>query len=244
MNGDCQVTLDGITLAGFLSAGRQSVITGDVDITVTNSTIPTVYACASQTAGRVDGDITITLGQGAQVGNYTIESNSMSAVEGTNTLIVDGGTVTNVKKASENAASGATAVVLKSGRIDTCKDAADTVTVDIPTGKNLTVGGQVEADTLQSAGTLTFTGEATLTANAVTGTVNCAVAGEVLSDHLYMDAPAGSNVLFDSSTGILGVNGQWTVGGTSADEKFVGLILTADADVKVTLYKGVAEEGR
>ena len=244
VNGDCKVTLDGITLAGFLSAGRQSVITGNVNISITNSVIPTVYACASQTTGRVDGDITITLGQGAQVNNYTIESNSMSAVQGTNTLIVDGGSVTTVKKASENTASGATNVVLKSGRIDTCKDAADTVSVNIPADKTLTIGGQVGASTVQSAGSLVFTGEATLTAAAITGTVNCAVAGEVLSDHLYISGPSNADVRFDSGTGIKGNNGQWTLGGLPADDGFVGLVLTAEPSIKVTLYSGVKEEGR
>ena len=244
VDGDAKVTLDGITVVGVVSGGRQSVITGDLSISITNSTIPTIYACASQTTGRIDGDVTITLAEGAQVGDYIIESNTMSAVKGTNTLILDGGTVTTVKKSSENAACGATAVVLNSGRIDTCKDAADTVTVNIPADKTLTIGGQVVANTVQSAGTLTFTGEATLTANAVTGTVNCTVAGEVLSDHLYVDAPAGSVVRFDPATGILGVDGQWTVGGTGADDGFVGLILVAESGINVTLYKGVAEEGR
>ena len=244
VDGDCLVDLDGITLNGFLSAGRQSVVTGDVTVSVKNSVIPTVYACASQTTGRVDGDITITLGAGAQVTNYTIESNSMSVVGGTNTLILDGGSVSAVKKSSENTASGATAVVLKSGRIDTCQNAADTVSVNVESGKNLTIGGQLDVDSLQCAGTLTFTGEATLTAAAVTGSVNCLVEEEALSDHLYVSAPVSSNIRFDASTGILGVDGQWTVGGTSAEENFVGLILTAEPDVTVTLYKGVAEEGR
>jgi len=244
VDGDAQVTLDGITVVGVLSGGRQSVITGDLTISVTNSDIATIYACASQTTGRIDGDVTITLGQGAQVNNYVIESNTMSVVEGTNTLILDGGTVTTVKKSSENTSSGATEVVLRSGRIDTCQGAADTVSVDIPAGKTLTIGGQVDANTVQSAGTLTFTGEATLNAAAVTGTLNCTVEGEAIPDHLYVTAPAGSGVRFDAATGILGVDGQWTVGGTAADDDFVGLILVAENGITVTLYKGVAEEGR
>ena len=244
VNGDCKVVLDGVTLEGFLSAGRQSIITGDVSVSVTNSTIPTVYACASQTTGRVDGDITVTLGAGAQVNNYTVESNTMSVVKGTNTLILDGGTVTTVKKNSENAASGATAVVLKSGRIDTCSGAADTVTVDVPDAKTLTVGGQVQATALKCAGTVCFTGEATLSAQSVTGTVNCTVEGDVLNDHLYMEVPGGSDIQFAPETGIKGNNGQWTVGGVPVDDGFVGLVLTAQPGVKVTLYGGVAEEGR
>ena len=244
VDGDCKVTLDGITLVGFLSAGRQSVITGDVTISVTNSVIPTVYACASQTTGRVDGDITVTLGQGAQVENYTIESSSMSAVKGTNTLILDGGQVTTIKKSSENTESGPTSVVLKSGRVDTCQTAADNVQVNIPADQMLTIGGQVTANSVQSAGTLCFTGEATLTAAAVTGTVNCTVAGEVLADHLYVSAPAGAGVRFDAATGVLGVDGQWTVGGVGTDDSFVGLILTAPSEINVTLYGGVKEEGR
>ena len=225
VNGDCNVTISGITMTGSLSVGYQATVKGNVNVQVTDTAISSVYACSTQPTGSVDGNITVTLGAGASITNYTIESNTMSVVKGTNTLILDGGQVATVKKSSENAASGATAVMLKSGRIDSCNGAADTVTVDIPTGKNLTVGGQVDANSVKSAGTLTFAGEATLTAATVTGTVLCDVSGEVLPNHLYVSAPSNSDIQFNSESGIKGNSGQWTVGGVPADDDFVGLIL-------------------
>ena len=244
VNGNCVADLSGITLGGTLSVGYQANVTGNVTVSVTNSTIPSIYACATQATGSVGGNISVTLGTGAQITTYVMEDGSRSAVNGTNTLILDGGQVSTIKKNSDNTANGASSVVLKSGCVNTCKAAADNVQVNIPSGKMLTIGGQVEANSVQSAGTLCFTGEATLKAAAVTGTVNCTVAGEVLPDHLYVDAPAGAGVKFDSATGILGVNGQWTVGGTDTEDSFVGLILTAPSGIKVTLYSGVKEEGR
>ena len=244
VNGDCNVTISGVTLGGSLSMGYQATITGNVNISVTDSTIPTVYACSTQTTGKVDGNITVTLGSGAQITSYNIESNTMSAVTGTNTLILDGGQVTTIKKSSENAASGATAVTLKSGRVDTCKGAADTVQVMIPTGKTLTIGGQVEANSLSCDGTVCFTGNSSLTAETVTGSVACDVEGEVLPSHMYITAPVGADISFAESTGIIGNGGEWTLNGQPADENFIGLVLTAKPGITVTLYQGVKEEGR
>lgn len=244
VKGNCKVSIRGVTLEGSLSVGYQATVTGDVHISVTDSVIPSLYACSTQTTGKVGGDITVTLGSGAKVTGYTLESNSMSAVAGTNTLILDGGQVTTIKKTSENAASGATAVLLKSGRVDTCNAAADTTQVSIPKGKTLTVGGQVTADTLEGSGTLNFTGKASLTAERVVGTVNCSVEGEVLAKHLYITAPGDADIQFDEATGIIGSSGEWTLNGEPADEEFVGLVLTAAPGITVTLYKGVAEENR
>lgn len=244
VKGDCNVSISGVTLEGSLSVGYQATVTGDVNISVADSVIPSIYACATQTTGKVGGDVTVTLGSGAKVTSYTLESNTMSAVAGTNTLILDGGQVTTIKKSSENAASGATAVQLKSGRVDTCKAAADNVQVNIPTGKTLTVGGQVTANTLEGSGTLCFTGDASLTTETVVGTVKCSVEGEVLPKHMYITAPKDSQIQFDPSTGIIGNGGEWTLGGVPADENFVGLVLTSVPGLTVTLYNGVAEENR
>ena len=243
VSGDCNVSLSGITLLGSLSVGYQAIVKGNVNCVVTDSTIPSVYACATQTTGSVGGNVTFTLGAGANVTNYTIESGSMSAVKGTNTLILSGGTVNAIKKSSENAASGATSVVLQYGSVNSCKG-ADEIKMEIPDGKMLFIGGQVEASSVKSAGTLCFGEDATLTAGAVTGTVFCTVDGAAKESHLYVQAPAGSDIRFDSATGIMGYDGQWTVNGAPADMEFVGLILSAEAGVTVTLYNGVAESGR
>ena len=245
VNGNCNVTLSGATLVGgILSAGYQATITGNVNVQISNTTIPSIYAMSNKSTGGVNGNFTVTLGEGAQVTTYLMEDSTRSAVKGTNALVLDGGYVKTIKKNSDNSANGQSTILLSSGRIDSCNGAADTVTVDIPTGKALTVGGPVDANSVKSAGTLTFTGEATLTAAAVTGTVLCDVSGEVLPNHLYVSAPSNSDIQFNSESGIKGNNGQWTVGGVPADDDFIGLVLTAESGIKVTLYGGVKEEGR
>ncbi|MBR4863128.1 MAG: hypothetical protein IKU07_01025, partial [Oscillospiraceae bacterium] len=241
VTGDCTADISGCIVDTGIAMGYKGIAKGNANITITNTTVTNVYPCSTNTAGAVEGSVTITLGEGACVGNVYTDSSSMSYVKGGVTYYIDGAEIDTIKRSSQHASTGETVVNVKSGTVKTCKDAADAVNIDIPENKTLILTGETEADTLKSAGTLEFSGSATLTAKAVAGSVYCTVDGTVLPGHLYLDAPADADITFDKSTGIQNNNGQWTVGGEAGEDNFTGLVLVAKPDVTVTLYTGYVD---
>ena len=241
VSGDCTVNISGCTVENSVAMGYKGNAKGNTTIHITNTYVKTLYACSTQPTGSVGGDVTITLGEGAEVGTFYTESGSMSVIKGTNTLILDGGSIDTIKKSSENTESGATALFLNWGTVKNCEKAADTVSINIPQDKTLTVTGDVVVDTLEAAGTLNFSGKASVSATTVTGSVNCTVADTVLAGHSYVNAPADAAISFPESSGILSVNGQWTLNGLPVEEDFDGIILTATPGVTVKLYTGYSE---
>ena len=238
VSGDCNVDISGCTVENSVAMGYKGNAKGNTNIHISNSTVKSLYPCSTQSTGSVAGSVTITLGEGAKIGTYSSESSTMSSVVGGATLILDGGEIDTVKKTSENAASGATAVILKSGKVDTCELPADTVQIAIPEGKKLTVTGETSVHSLESAGTLAFSDNGSLITSAVNGEVNCTVEGGVLPGHLYLDAPADAQISFDEASGIKATDGQWTLGGLPVEENFTGVILMAKPDVTVKFYTG------
>lgn len=59
--------------------------------------------------------------------------------------------------------------------------------------------------------------------------------------HLYFDAPAGSQIVFDEGSGIVENEGQWTLDGVPVVETFTGVILLAKPDVTVKFYTGYTD---
>lgn len=147
VTGQCNVTVSGCTVENSIAMGYKGNAKGNANIHVTDTTVKLIHPCSTQSTGSVEGAVTVTLGAGADVGTYYTESGTMSAVGGGTTLILDGGSIDAIKKSSENASTCATAVILKSGTVDSCQAPADSTTVAIPKNKTLTVTGKVEADT-------------------------------------------------------------------------------------------------
>ena len=241
VSGDCTVNISGCTVVNSVAMGYKGNAKGNTTIDISDAYVKAVYACSTQSTGSVGGDVTVTLGEGADVGTFYTESGSMSVVKGTTSLILDGGKIDTIKKSSENTGSGATFVLLKSGSVGTCVTPADSTQIQIPQGKTLTVTEEVSADSLTGDGTLNIGSKATVTASAVTGTVNCTVEGTVLPGHLYVSAPADAQIVFDASTGIVQNDGQWTLNGSPVEEAFAGAILLAKPDVTVKLYTGYTD---
>lgn len=243
VTGNVKLTMTG-GKASWVAACRTSTISGNVEMTFSGTAnITSVVYGGAATSGNISGNSTITLGQGAKIANLYVGSNGAGNITGTATVIIDGydGTFTTLAGtggASCTGTIGATRLLLKSGTLSKTPTDFDTVDIDIPEGKTLSLACSLSADTLKSSGTLNFSGAASLTAAAVTGQVNCIVQGEVLPGHLYVSAPAGSNISFDENTGIVENNGQWTLGGLPVDEDFTGLVLMAKPEITVSLYTG------
>lgn len=242
VTGNCKADISGVTVDTSIAISYKGIIQGNVEIKLSDLTCNnTLFACPNQTAGQVGGNVTITLESNVTAPKLYVEGSDRGTVLGSTTVILDGENqfIDTITRGSKPANGGASAVILKSGRI-MGSVAADNVSIQVPQDKTLTVdGGALVADT--AAGAVVFRGSATLTVGAVEGALSCTVDGAVLPGHVYVTAPAGSAVSFPEATGIKEAAGQWTLGGVSVDVSFCGLVLMAKPDVTVKLYTGFVD---
>jgi len=244
-NGDVKLTMTGGTTAN-LAVLRTGTVTGDVEMHFSGTARVTgaIYA-GGATTGTLKKSCTITLGQGASFKNLYAGSNGSGSIAGAVTVICDGfdGTFTNFKGKGGSSCTGtvgSSRLVLKSGTVQIAPTDFGTVDIELPENKTLMLGCQLTADTLTGAGTLNFSGAASLTAGAVTGGVNCTVDGEVLENHTYVTAPSGSAISFPEDSGITEQNGKWCKQNLDG---FKGLVLKTDPANKVVLYTGLYRAG-
>ena len=246
VSGTAKLTMTGGTLTGFIAPSyAYNAVTGNVEINLSNMSAANIY-CAPTSTGTVTGDVNITFGENVNIsGSVYAGGNGAGSIGGTVNFILDGADTTGYDKLVGTGTSnftgtlGASTLLLKSGTLGVSPASFTSVAVDIPAGKTLTISDcAVTADTVKSAGTLAFSGTGSLTAEAVTGTVNCAVTDQPLNYHPYIVAPAGSGFVFANNT-IPEDNGMWILG--SLDD-FKGLVLTTTADnISIKLYDGYAD---
>ena len=238
--------MTGGRLTGFIapSYGNSATI-GSVDINLSNASVSAIY-CAPVSSGTVTGDVNLTLGENTEVrGSLYTGGNGSGSVTGAVNIILDGMDTTGCDKIRNGGGTdytgsvGSGNITLKSGVVTNTISGFTNAAVDIPEGKTLTIKKySVTADTVQSAGTLAFSGTGKLSAAAVTGTVNCVIDGFQFNNYPYITAPAGSGFVF-ADNAIPEDNGVWI---KKDLENFHGLILTAEDGVTVTLYTGFDPE--
>ena len=245
VTGNAKLTMIGGVSAN-LAATRTGAVSGDVDMTFSGnaSVTGTIYAGAA-TSGNVSGNVNITLLQNAGFKSLYAGSNGSGKVTGMITVTQEDytGSFTNLKGTGGSAMTGTiggSRLILKSGTVSRPSADFDSVEIDIPGGKTLTLACDMAADTVTGSGTLCFSNGASLTAKAVTGTLNCTVAGEVLNNQVYVTAPAGSDIQFPVDTGISEQNGVWIRQDLG---EFSGLVLKAASTVKMNLYTGIWNRG-
>ena len=231
INGDVNVVVDGATCS-YISPCYNATVTGNVNVTVRNSTVTNLYLEPTHTDGKITGNLNVTLGDTAKVtkvvgSNGTVQGVATVEVKGANQEI---GTLTGYGTGSK--------LVLRSGAVDAASGFASTA-IDVAAGDTLSLNGAVTADTVTCAGTLNFTEEGSLTAKAVTGTVNCTITGEAQLNKAVVTAPAASDIRFPAETGIVGMNGKWMVLDKS---NFKGLIVKAESNVTMVFYKDHTRE--
>lgn len=208
---------------------------------MSNAVITSGIYCSPAASGTVAGNVTVTIGSGADISPTYAGSTKSGSVQGTVTVILDGadadiGTLSGQGLSAATGTVGKSRLVLKSGTLFTAPKNFAEIDIRVAAGKTMTLSNcELEADSVSSEGTLAFAGVAKLTAEEVLGTVNCAVTGEQVNNHAYVTAPAGSGIVFDAATGITEDNGVWL---KKDLENFQGLILTAAQGVTFDLYTG------
>ena len=263
-NGDATLTVKAGNWRNIFAAGYKSANTGNVTLNVTGGDVYNLLAptfsgnltgnttmnisgltgkgsvcVAPNETGTITGDVALNLGDGVTNKIRMIRYYKDATVDGTVTVTIDGDCSAISAIANEGTGTGTikrTCLVLKSGALSTTPCAFNDVSLEIPSGKNFTLTDcTITADNVTSQGTLTLAGTATLTAKKITGSLSCAISGEVATGHTYLTAPAGSAVTFPESTGVKEENGKW-LAAAPVEAEFQGLVVHAEKGVSITLY--------
>ena len=228
LTGDVTVVMEGGSCK-YISPCYDATVTGNVNITVKNGTVSSyLYTEPTHANGKITGNLTVTLGDGADVTKVTT---SNGVVQGSAFVRLDGEGQSVDAMVGYGAGSN---LVLCSGTYSGSASGYGATSIDVPAGKTLTLAGAVTADTVKCAGTLNFEGAGALTAAAVEGAVNCTITGDVMGNKAYVTAPADADIRFPASTGVINENGQWIVRDTS---EFKGMVIKAESDVTMVFYK-------
>ena len=212
VTGNAKLTMTGGTTAN-LAVCRTGSVAGNAEMSFsgTAKVSGALYAGAA-TSGKIGGSSTVTFGQGAGFKHFYAGSNGSGSITGAVTVILDGfdgtpSTLKGIGGASATGTTGGSTLLVKSGTLTKAATDFDAVNINIPEEKVLTVACDFAADTLSGSGTLNFSGAASLTAAAVTGTVSCTTE-EVLQNHVYVTAPSGSGIAFPVAFGSIPVHGN------------------------------------
>ena len=241
--GDATLIMTGGNVNNLVGPTFSGKLTGNTTMHILGGTINVLMAGANE-SGWIKGNVDITVSGGtiSKLRMRRVINSKDIPINGTVTVNIDGD-CSKVSKILDESASGTidkTVLVLKSGTLAVTPTAKfDEVRVEVPEGKTMTLkGASIQATSVNSQGTLIFSGAATLTADSITGTLSCQVADDVKENHPYVTAPASSTVTFPADSGILGKNGVWQVAGDFDTENFVGLVLkTTVPDISVKFFQ-------
>ena len=237
--GDATLIMTGGNVNNMIAPTYSGDLSGNTTMHISGVTGGSICCTPNQT-GTITGNVDITLGDGVS-GKLRIKRLYQNAtVNGTATVTIDGDCSGLTEIAHVGSGVGSitkSRLVLKSGVLDVTPCVIDEVAVQIPAGETFTLSGcDITADTVNSAGTLIFAGEASLTAATVTGSLSCDISGMAAESHTYVTAPAGSSITFPESTGVTGEDGVWKGPGAFDESTFKGLVIRAETGVSVNLY--------
>lgn len=226
ITGDVTVSLEGGSCT-TLAPSYNATVTGNVSISVSNASVSKLYLQPTHKNGNITGDLTVSLGDNAKI---TTAAGSVGTVSGTTTVELVGsapemGSLTGYGTGSE--------LVLRSGLWSGTAEGFGSVTAEVAEGKVLTLSSPITVDNITCAGALDFAGVGSLTATAVTGTVNCTITGRVLKNNLYVSAPADADIRFPASYNMTNTDGQYIIHDLV---NFEGLVVKADSAVTITFY--------
>ena len=245
--GGANLVMTGGSVNNMIAPSYSGDVTGNVTMQISGMTGGGAICCAPNQTGTVTGNVDITLG-GNITGKLRIKRLHQNAtVNGTATVTIDGDCSGLTEIAHVGSGDGTittTCLVLESGVLDVTPCDFDRVSLEIPANKTFTLKDcRVTANTVNSAGTLVFSGTASLAATAITGSLNCDISGTVETNHGYVSAPAESAVVFPAAIGVQGNGGVWQNAGAFDAENFKGLVLTATVDgITIELYEGFSTD--
>ncbi|MBR4864738.1 MAG: hypothetical protein IKU07_09185 [Oscillospiraceae bacterium] len=245
VTGNVQLTVTGGRVPNNIAPSYSANVKGNVEMNISGVNVQTnICGTPSGSSAVLTGNVTVTLGDGIISGTIKPTKQASGKVSGKVTVIVDGdisGTK-GMAHGSSSGTAGSTELILKSGVLACSPCTFDKITVDIASGKTLVLDScVVTADTAKTAGTLLFRGAATLTAKAVTGTLNCAIDGTVSGNHTYLSTPANAAVAFPADSGITENQGLWGMWGDFDEASFQGLVIRVASDVSVTMHTGLED---
>ena len=154
--GNVKLAVTGGTVINNIAPAYSAAVTGNVDMDISGVTVQTnICGTPSGSAAVLTGNVNITLGDGVNANNLKVTKTASGKVTGKVTVTVDGNCsqLDHIIHGTSSGTAGSTELILKSGVLATTPCAFDSVTVDVPAGKNLTLAGcTVTATTAKTAG--------------------------------------------------------------------------------------------
>lgn len=155
VTGDANLTIDNAKVITGIQASYNGAISGDVNITISNTTVPVIYG-GNANKNNVDGNVTITLGEGASIPTIYAGSRDNGNVGGIVTLVIDGANVpstTNIYGSCKTKGTiGGFEVVLKNGNLAKAPTNVQKVTVDTTAGGTVSYPASMGVNTVKGNG--------------------------------------------------------------------------------------------
>lgn len=207
---------------------------GNAVITVKSGTFWSVFAGGLNSASSYEGSVTINV-EGGKITEKIALTGSSAAVTGTVDINISGGEVSKVVGSVSSTFDGTASVTVTGGKIGPLEGASSLI--DLTGGKTVTVSGSVSVDSLIGGGTLTMQAGASLTADAFTGNAELVIPVPE-ADKTYLtvnDASAAGTVSYTPV-------GEETLVRTEEDGKVNYTIIPA-APAPTTVYLDPAGTG-
>lgn len=231
ITGDITVNLEGGSCRAF-SPSYNATVTGNINAFFKGTAVSELYLKPSHKNGNITGSLNIILDDGANISKTYAGSGTVAG--GTKVALI--GDVENIGTLT-GYGEGST-LTLRTGTWKGTTAEFGAVAIDVAAGETVTLSSPITADTVSCDGTLDFNGVGSLTAKAVTGTVNCTITGRVLKNNLYISAPADADIRFPESYSMVNTNGQYMIHDL---ENFEGLVIRASKDTTITLYNNAIQ---
>ena len=125
MHGGATVRLSGCTVS-LVTTSYNASVNGDIYLELENITVQSDILCGNMQKGTVYGDVHVTLGEGVKFGGFYAGSQTAGNIDGTVTVTVDGADLTGLhltgKAKNDTGTNAGSTLVYKSGILGTYSD--------------------------------------------------------------------------------------------------------------------------
>jgi len=124
-NGDVHVRLSGCTVS-LVTPSHNASTSGTIYLELEDVTVQNGIFCGNINSGNVYGDVNVTFGENVTFGSFYAGSQTAGNIDGTVTVTVDGADLTGMhltgKAKNDTATNGGSILVYKSGTLGTYSD--------------------------------------------------------------------------------------------------------------------------
>lgn len=244
--GDAKLTITGGEIVNQAESSYGCTINGNVTISLQNVKVGANPLCAANAyKNNIQGDLTYILGEGAEINELYAGSRDAGDVLGTVRVVLDGATVTKpIHGKGQNGTVGASELILKSGTFAAQTTDFGKIILDSSEGGTLTVRDNLTVDEVIGGGTLNLpTGKKLTVSGAISGTTQIALSEKTSQELTVVQGGDGISasafVLADSAYVVKSAadNTSWIVNADDVPKlSFYGASITLQDNLQVNFY--------